>query len=160
MEKNNKLVIIALGVLIFGLISFATYFSFNSDSKDAASTASVTLNQENNNLSGDTSITEEKSEEYNDGQYSSQGSYQSPAGEESIDLNITIENGLVTEAVFLGKGENAVSKKWQKVFTDNYRDYVVGKPINEVKIDKVAGSSLTPKGFNDAFNKIKVQAKS
>ena len=37
---------------------------------------------------------------------------------------------------------------------------VVGKNIDEVAITKVAGSSLTPKGFTDALEKIKADAKS
>ncbi len=36
---------------------------------------------------------------------------------------------------------------------------VVGKKIDEVQLTKVAGSSLTPKGFMDALEKVKTEAK-
>jgi hypothetical protein len=35
----------------------------------------------------------------------------------------------------------------------------VGKNINDLKLTKIAGSSLTPMGFNDAVAKIKMKAK-
>ncbi|MGH2449825.1 MAG: hypothetical protein ACRDGE_00855 [Candidatus Limnocylindria bacterium] len=35
---------------------------------------------------------------------------------------------------------------------------VVGKPIDEVKVGRLAGSSGTPDGFNDAIQRIKRQA--
>jgi hypothetical protein len=42
----------------------------------------------------------------------------------------------------------------------DYKQYVVGKKIDEVQLTKVSGSSLTPQGFNDALAKIKAEAKS
>ena len=35
---------------------------------------------------------------------------------------------------------------------------IAAKNINEVKLDKISGSSLTPQGFNNALEKIKQQA--
>jgi hypothetical protein len=35
---------------------------------------------------------------------------------------------------------------------------VVGRPLDQVKVGKLAGSSGTPQGFNDAINQIKRQA--
>jgi hypothetical protein len=35
---------------------------------------------------------------------------------------------------------------------------VVGKPIDEVRVSRLAGSSGTPDGFNEAIEKIKDQA--
>ena len=37
-------------------------------------------------------------------------------------------------------------------------DVVVGKPIDEVRVSRLAGSSGTPDGFNEAIEKIKGQA--
>jgi hypothetical protein len=35
---------------------------------------------------------------------------------------------------------------------------VVGRPIDEVRVSKLAGSSETPKGFNAAIEQIREQA--
>jgi hypothetical protein len=37
-------------------------------------------------------------------------------------------------------------------------DVVVGRPIDEVRVSRLAGSSGTPDGFNDAVEKIRNEA--
>jgi len=37
-------------------------------------------------------------------------------------------------------------------------DEVIGKSIDDIRLDKMAGSSLTTKGFNAALEKIKIEA--
>ncbi|KXK09170.1 MAG: hypothetical protein UZ21_OP11001000228 [Microgenomates bacterium OLB22] len=46
----------------------------------------------------------------------------------------------------------------QGLFAEGYKTQVVGKSIDELKLDVVNGSSLTPKGFEDALQKIKTEA--
>lgn len=65
---------------------------------------------------------------------------------------------MVTDATAQPQAEQPISKKMQQVFSQNFKGMVVGKNINEVTLDKVSGSSLTPKGFNDAVEQIKTQA--
>ncbi len=96
---------------------------------------------------------------YKDGTYTSVGNYTSPAGPEEIEISLTLEKGVITEAVATPKATNPKSVNFQGIFTENFKPLVVGKSIGEVKLDKVAGSSLTPGGFNDAVVKIMEQAK-
>lgn len=96
---------------------------------------------------------------YKDGTYSTTGNYQSPAGKEEIGVSITLQNGIITDATFTPKATNEVSIKLQGMFASGYKQMVVGKTLDEVKLDKVSGSSLTPKGWNDAIEKIKLEAK-
>ena len=98
--------------------------------------------------------------QYKDGEYKQEGTYASPAGQEQIDVDISIKGGIITEAAVTPKAENPKSKYMQEVFIENYKQLVIGKNIKDLKLGKVAGSSLTPQGFNDALEKIKVQAKS
>lgn len=95
---------------------------------------------------------------YKDGSYSSIGSYTSPAGKEEVGVSLTLKNNIITDVTFTPKATNEVSIKLQGMFSVGYKELVVGKDINTVKLDKVSGSSLTPKGFNDAIEKIKLQA--
>lgn len=95
---------------------------------------------------------------YKDGTYSSTGSYTSPAGKEDVGVSLTLKNNIITDITFTPKATNEISVKLQGMFASGYKELVVGKDINTVKLNKVSGSSLTPKGFNDAIEKIKLQA--
>ena len=53
---------------------------------------------------------------------------------------------------------NPTSLNLQRRFAAAVPGVVVGKPIGEVKVGRLAGSSGTPVGFNDALEKIKQQA--
>lgn len=100
-----------------------------------------------------------KSGEYKDGTYTAVGDYVSPGGAEQVGVTITLKGGVVDSVNFESKAERPMSKQFQAKFASGYKELVLGKNINEVKLTKVSGSSLTPKGFNDAVEKIKVEAK-
>lgn len=95
---------------------------------------------------------------YKNGSYNMTGEYMSPGGPEQIDVKLTLQDGLVTEALVIAKAENRNSIKYQNIFIENYKDKVVGEYIDSLELDKISGSSLTPKGFNDALNKVRAQA--
>lgn len=97
--------------------------------------------------------------EYKDGEYKAVGQYVSPGGPRDVDVIVTLEKGVVTDATFLGHATDPNSKRFQEEFKENFASEVVGKNIDEVKVTKVAGSSLSPKGFMDALEKIKEEAK-
>lgn len=97
---------------------------------------------------------------YKDGMYTQEGDYTSPGGPEQIEVKLTLKNGIVEQAEVTPKAVLPKSKFMQGVFVENYKSLVVGKNIKDLRLDKVAGSSLTPKGFNDAVEKIKAEAKS
>ena len=95
---------------------------------------------------------------YKDGTYSAVGNYNSPAGTESINITLTLKDDVITDAQFVSNATFPQSKQFQAIFGANYKTLVVGKKIQDVNLTKVSGSSLTPKGFNDAVAKIKVSA--
>ena len=101
---------------------------------------------------------EEKKNSYKDGSYDVVGTYTSPAGPEEIEVKLVLANGMVSDAEVLVKAENATSKKLQGMFVEGFEKEVVGKSIDEIDLDVVNGSSLTPKGFMDALAKIKEEA--
>lgn len=95
---------------------------------------------------------------YQDGTYSATGTYVSPAGSEMVDVSLTITGDVVTNSSFQGKASNPTSVRMQSQFAQGYRTFVVGKNVDELDLTVVNGSSLTPKGFEDAVMKIKAQA--
>ncbi len=96
---------------------------------------------------------------FKDGAYSATGSYMSPGGKDEIDVNLTLKDNVITDINAIAKPGDDISKKYMKMFRDNYKTLVVGKNISELKLDKVSGSSLTSIGFNDAISQIRVQSK-
>lgn len=96
---------------------------------------------------------------YKDGTYSASGAYTSPAGPESVEVTLTLKDGAVTDVVFNGDSENEKSKFMQDKFGEGISAQVVGKSIDSLDLAVVNGSSLTPKGFMDALEKIKQEAK-
>lgn len=95
---------------------------------------------------------------YKDGSYEAVGNYVSPGGEESIDVTLTLNGGIVEDATVVSNATRPISKQMQASFIGGFEEQVVGKSINEINLTKVAASSLAPKGFNDAIEKIKAQA--
>lgn len=112
----------------------------------------IPLKNENSPLNENTSI-------YKDGTYSVTGNYISPGGSESVGVTLTLNNGKIIDSIVTPEATRNESKRWQNVFVENYKQYVIGKNIDEVKLDRVSGSSLTSGGFNDALSKIRNEAK-
>ena len=145
--KNTGLIAIALVVILGVSVMFVA-------SKDKEQTKPIITPTTVNRTPSPSQI------QYKDGVYSTEGNYTSPAGAEKIDVILTLKNDVVTEATVTPKAENPKSVYMQEVFVENFKPLVVGRNIKDLKLDKVAGSSLTPRGFNDAIEKIKMEAKS
>ncbi len=98
---------------------------------------------------------------YVDGEYSVEGNYQSPAGPEMIGVDLTLEGDTVVALSVEVKSSHEVSQKYQTLFSEGVGSEIVGKKLSEIEdLGPVNGSSLSPKGFNDALAKIKEQATS
>lgn len=98
------------------------------------------------------------SSEYKDGTYTTEGKYLTPGGQESIDVKVTLVDGTITNAVVTQKPISREAHTYQAAFVSGYKSQVVGKKIDDVSLSRVAGSSLTPNGFNSALDTIKTQA--
>ncbi len=97
---------------------------------------------------------------YADGTYTAQGSYATPESVESITVTLTLGDGVVTDVEVSGEPTRSESRQYQGQFIGGIRDVVVGKPLDEISVSRVAGSSLTSGGFNQAVEEIKTQASS
>ena len=96
---------------------------------------------------------------YMDGTYNSKGNYKSPGGPEQIDVTLVLKDDVITSATVVSLATLPTSKLMQGKFISGVKAEVVGKKLSEVTLTKVSGSSLTPKGWNDAVAKIMVSAK-
>jgi uncharacterized protein with FMN-binding domain len=123
----------------------------NSSSQSTSSTAT-------NSPSPQPSSSATTQSSYKDGTYSATGSYRTPETTESLAVSLTLKQGVVTDANVSGKPQAHETEEYQAQFLSGYKPLVVGKKLNDINLSNVSGSSLTPKGFNDAVSKIKTQA--
>lgn len=106
----------------------------------------------NSNTGASTSV-------YKDGTYTTMASYSSPGGTEKMTVSLTLKNDKVVASDVTTTPADHDSRYYQQQFIDNYKSVVIGKDISSLQLGRVAGSSLTPIGFNTAVKQIKAQAK-
>ncbi|MBU1315835.1 MAG: hypothetical protein KJ947_21335 [Alphaproteobacteria bacterium] len=93
---------------------------------------------------------------YADGVYTATGEY---GGQPShITVKATLENGIITAVTVTPHAYVPRSLELQRAFAAAVPKVVVGKRLDEVRVGKLAGSSSTPEGFNDAIRQIREKA--
>lgn len=145
------IVIIVVGVVVAQGLNKPQSATQNATQQTAEQTQNTTAETPNNAMV--------KESAYKDGTYTAVGNYTSPGGPEELGVTLTIANGVVTDSTVEVKATRPMSKTKQTDFAEHYKEQVVGKNIDEITLTKVSGSSLSPKGFNDAVEKIKTEAK-
>lgn len=105
--------------------------------------------------SGDSSpsSSESRSAPYADGEYTVDGEY--GTRDSSIGVQLTLEGGEITAVEVTPHATNDTSRELQTRFAEAVPQLVTGRDIDDVSLDRVAGNSNTPKGFNDALEEIK-----
>jgi hypothetical protein len=98
----------------------------------------------------------DKHQDYTEGEYTATGLY--AGGKKSIGVKLRLDGGTITSVEVTPQATNKMSLGLQKRFAEAVPEVVTGRSIDEVHLDKLAGSSLTTKGFNDALEKIKSEA--
>jgi len=144
----------AVALAAFALLGTVAGCSSAADTASGTDTGTTTETDTNSGTDSGTTT----SGTYTDGTYDASASYQSPNGTESIDVEITLADNVITAVTVTGNGESPDSQRYQGEFENGIADVVVGKNIDEISVDKVAGSSLTSGGFNDAIEQIKSEA--
>lgn len=177
LERNYKsgiatwAIVVGIMALIIGGLAIYNYTGNkaevvkNTDSQEDTAIEDKKTDQDDSKVEPTAQATTESAEEedsveyaYVDGEYEQTGVYTSPGGAEELGVKLTLKDDVIENVEVEVKATLPVSKKLQEDFAANYKDQVVGKKIDEVKLDKISGASLTPKGFNDAIEKIKEQA--
>ena len=92
-----------------------------------------------------------------DGTYSINGQY-GPVSEDTIDVHVTVKDQTVTNVEVIGHPFTSISKKHQNAFAEAINGVVDGKPLKDLKVDKVAGASWTSEAFNKALDVARQEA--
>lgn len=156
MEENKKVnpAIAALIVIVLvGIVASVAFVINNSNDSDSNTDTNTTQTEGTD----DTSTPTENLSQYTDGTYEATGTYSTPGGRETIEVSVTLKDGVVEDVTVTGDGTGE-ARQYQNEFISAYKDRVVGKNIEAVSLSRVAGSSLTSNGFNDAIDEIKADA--
>ncbi|WP_454622071.1 hypothetical protein [Bradyrhizobium cenepequi] len=94
---------------------------------------------------------------YADGVYTATGQY---GGAPSfITATVTLKDGIITDVAVTTHATVPTSLDFQRRFAAAVPAVVVGKPIDQLRVGKLAGSSGTPEGFNAALQQIRDKAR-
>ena len=163
MEPVKKLhpgIVALIVIVLVGVAATAVIVINSSANKTNTSTETTQANGEESNTDTTTdSSSGTSTHQYIDGTYEATGRYSSPGGRESIDLTVTIKNGIITSTSLVTDPTGSDARDYQEAFSSAYKELIVGKSIDRVSLSRVAGSSLTSNGFNDALDQIKSDAK-
>lgn len=155
--KVHPAVAALIVIVLVGIVaSVAIVINNNADDDSSRQEATTTTPSSTQTTNGSSST---DTASYKDGTYSATGSYFSPGGMESIGLTVTIKDGVITDTQLEKQATDQEAEQYQALFADNYKASVVGKAVDEVSLSRIAGSSLTSNGFNDALDAIKEDAR-
>jgi thiamine biosynthesis lipoprotein len=104
-----------------------------------------------------TAATDATRSPFRDGVYTATGQYGSLPS--SITVRVTLKNGVIKTVKVTPHATDPTSLRLQRRFAAAVPAVVVGRPIAKVRVGRLAGSSGTPDGFNEAIEKIKTQAR-
>lgn len=95
---------------------------------------------------------------YADGTHTADGVYRTPETIETVTVTVTLAGDVVTAVEVTGDPQTRESEQYQGEFIGGIADVVVGQDIDDLQVSRVAGSSLTSGGFNEAIEAIKAEA--
>lgn len=148
LDKNKTAVALLGGLALVGALAGC--------STPAADTGAPADSGSNSGSDAGTTPTETGT--YTDGTYTESADYSAPSGTETVDVTLTLADGVITDVKVAGHATDPQAKLHQGQFADGIAGVVVGKSIDQIKVDKVGGSSLTSGGFNAAVDLIKADA--
>ncbi|MDB5176658.1 MAG: hypothetical protein JWN75_326 [Candidatus Saccharibacteria bacterium] len=155
---NKAIIGIIVIVLLVAAATAVVAMSGNNANKQTSDTTASTSTSPSASTSSGASTPASSTSSFKDGSYNATGNYQSPGGPQSIDVKVVLAGGIISDASVTQHASGGEAEQYQSKFVSGYKSQVVGKKISDVNLSRVAGSSLTPIGFNDAIADIEKQA--
>lgn len=158
-SPNKAIIGIVVVVLLAAAATAVVVLSSKSATTDEATTTTTSSSTSPSPSTSTTTTDSSSTTTYKDGTYTATGSYQTPGGTESIGVTVTPSGDMITDASVTQNASGGEAEEYQSAFAGGFKSLVVGKKIEDVSLTRVAGSSLTPNGFNNAIAAIESQAK-
>lgn len=95
---------------------------------------------------------------FRNGDYTATGRYLTPGGNESILVSVQVRDGVVTSAAARTEASSPTARQFQDQFRVQIAAHAVARPLASLSVSVVASASLTTTGFNDALDRIRVEA--
>ena len=155
-KPQSTAIIGIISIVIISLIVGGVYVlkSVSDDNTATSTMMNDTASQPANSTTGSMPVMGS----FKDGTYEATGNYNTPGGNEAIEVTIVLQNGKIVDSSVTNSATSRESREYQSDFVNGYKDQVQGKSIATLRLSRVAGSSLTPRGFNEAIDAIKTQA--
>ncbi|WP_326761672.1 hypothetical protein OHB35_44510 [Streptomyces phaeochromogenes] len=144
---NKKITTTLMGISVTAAIASCMDTGTDTDSASSPSASNVTSAPSRSPSNGGP---------YEDGEYTVDGEYGTRGS--SIGVSLTLDDDEITVVDVTPHATDETSLALQRRFAEAVPALVVGKDIDDVNLDRVAGNSATPAGFNDALEKIKAEA--
>jgi uncharacterized protein with FMN-binding domain len=169
-HSKRKLIATILSVVIIaGIVVFADHLkstglplatTASQDSNASAPDTSTDIDTDTSATTNSTSSTTSTSgtSGYANGTYTASSDYYVPHGEESIQVSLTLKDGVITDSSITNSEGDHDSAAFQEEFASSYKSYVVGQKISGLQLSIISGASDTTQGFNDALSQIASKA--
>ncbi len=158
--------IIFIVIGIGTLLGVGGYFLRPEDAIQTSNVATTTVEDKNETVvvpdpNTTASSPEIQNNTYADGQHTVTTNYIAPGNaNHTVTVAFTLNDDKITSSAITYGGDSVeVSSGFQKKFTESYETEVIGKKIDDIKLSRVGGASLTTAAFNDAIAKLKIEAK-
>lgn len=160
MEQQNKLHPAIAALIVIFLVGASTAAVALLNKKDAGTPQQISATSSRDSTASSTEGNATLVGTLKDGEYSADASYATPGGNESIGVTLTLKGGTIEDINLQQHATGGETAEYQSKFASGYRQLVVGKKISTINLSRVAGSSLTSNGFNDALEQIQQDAAS
>ena len=167
--QSNAVKVIALSAASIALLSACgepkatpmddEYAGNSGESVQSQENKSKTDGKAADNTAGGDATTKNHADDANSTTSSKQDTGNYADGDYSINgVHLTVKDQNVTAVKIVGHPFTSISKKHQNDFAKAVPDAVVGKPLKDLKVDKLAGASWTSEAFNKALEVARQEA--
>ncbi len=152
--------IIAIIIAVVAVVGLGSYFLHQEDVTTTTPTTTVVDTETPVATEPGTAVSTSDIVTYADGVHTASANYVAPNGaNHTVNVSLTLANDIVTEATVTYTGDDVpASKQNQAKFSAAYPTLVVGQPLDNIKLSRVGGASLTTGAFNEALAEIKTEA--
>ncbi len=138
-------------------LTIAALFVVAASSASAAAGDPASSRAQADDLGGALAVLARKRPSYRDGRYRATGWYGGLPS--SIGVSLTVRSSRIRSVTVTPHATDPTSRELQERFAHAVGPRVVGTRVDEVRLPRLAGSSGTTSGFNDALRSIRAKAR-
>lgn len=159
MKTGSKVFFGGILVIIVGF--FVYWFENKGDTQQAIQNTNTETNTlpETTPTNTSTSSSPVSASIYKNGSYNVTTDYMTPAGKETLGVNISVNSDKVSSVEVTNMASDKTSKNYQNRFIASIQSQILGKTVDTASVGVISGASLTSNAFNQALMKIKAEAK-